>query len=198
MHCLYISYPSLLSSYVRPSLEQDSEECDDGEPTSPQLILNPSKVPSTSLALEQLDQAQSRAVEQSSWILRCDSTATWRSTGGGQVASASGGISSLVAPDGSLRVIDTSGESWISHVDAALSDGRGTPFSRVWGKGELGSEFAVWLWIACAVVVAEICASIDREQAIRLVKKVWRWISSSEDRLINCEVQQGAISGDLI
>lgn len=159
---------------------------------SPQLILNPSNVPLQSLALSQMDQVRSRAIEQESWILRCDSSTEHEGEKGG-------GISSLIAPDGSVRVFQpgVAGGSWSSSVDAELASGKGSPFSRVWGGKSLGNEFAVWLWILLAVIVSEVLASGKKEHWEK-VKGWWEWVRRSEERLIESEVENGRISDDLI
>jgi len=125
--------------------------------------------------------------------LRCDSsTENEREKGGG--------ISGLIAPDGSLRVIQhgvEGGGSWSSSVDAELASGKGTPFNRVWGGKKLGNEFAVWLWILLAVIVSEVLASGKKEHWEK-VKGWWEWARKSEERLIESEVENGRISDDLI
>lgn len=101
--CQDIAYPSLLGSYIEPSQDGTGKK-EHRKARSPRLIPNPSRVPTTSLALSQLDQVRARAVEQESWILRCD-------TSGSLVESSrEGGISSLVAPDGEVRVLQRAGE----------------------------------------------------------------------------------------
>ncbi|GAA5897246.1 uncharacterized protein JCM6883_006630 [Sporobolomyces salmoneus] len=201
--CQDIAFPSLLSSYIRPTVSLSRNKDNDDQKhskkqkkRSPQLILNPSRVPLTSLALAQVNQVKSRAIEQDGWILRCDSSSSSSSEHG------EGGISTLIAPDGSVRVLQPTGAAvgsniWSSPLDIELSSGRGSPFSRVWGKDRFGSEFAVWLWTLLAVIVAELIASWRREWVER-VKEAWRWVRRSEERLIENEAEQGRVSEELI
>lgn len=179
--CQDVSYPSLLSSFLSTS----------SDPVSPQLLLNPSFVPTTSLAESQLIQVRSRAIEQNSFVLRCDGRE---------------GISTLIGPEGDLRVWQSNGEegwtSWEGYVDVERAKGR-TWYSRVVGRKSLGSEFAVWLWIALAVGLVGIGESgiVNEERRHKVMRKMdevaRRLFPGRRQRveLSNNEDEEGAVRG---
>ena len=84
--------------------------------------------------------------------------------------------------------------SWEFGLDAEESKG-GTLFgSAVWGKQRLGSEFAVWCWIAASLGLVEVLGNVRRnhlEWVWERVRRGWGWVKESEERLIEIEQEEG-------
>lgn len=133
--CLDISFPSLVNSYFSNSKDKSLKSL-----KSPSLILNPSSTSLESLALSQLAQVSSRAIEQNTFILRCDT---------------SGGISTLVGPDGKARVTKPGSEGWASWIGEIDSERAGatsifTSVGRLLGGG---GEVTTWFVLLLLVLV---------------------------------------------
>lgn len=113
--CLDIASPSLFTHFL--SSPTSSTHSQKRKLHTPSLILNPSPLPSSSLAPAQLTQLAARAIESNAYILRCDS-------GGGSGE----GVSTLVGPDGVTRVWRAGREgwgSWEGGVDLERAAGKG-------------------------------------------------------------------------
>lgn len=134
--CLDISSPLPFSPFASPASLSPSSY-------SPALILNPSSTPLLSLAWSQFSsQAKARAAEQSAFVLRCDSAE---------------GLSGLLAPDGSVRVVRLGEEGWWSwevEVDVERAE-RGAWWSWI-GRGSFGA--VAWARVVAIGVVLAVLA----------------------------------------
>ncbi|GAA5924109.1 hypothetical protein JCM1841_004576 [Sporobolomyces salmonicolor] len=184
--CQDVAFPSLLSSFVRPSSSSSSSPSSSSGPQTPQLILNPSYTPILSLARAQFAQVRARAVEQNAFVLRCD---------------AAEGASGLVGPDGDARVLRSADEvtgSWEAELDAERAT-EATGFTSVWFGDAVGAEWAVVGWLAGVVVLVAAGESgavtrrrmkLALEGGWRKVKEAARWTTRTEARLVAAEAER--------
>ncbi|GAA6029100.1 hypothetical protein JCM8097_001594 [Rhodosporidiobolus ruineniae] len=154
--CQDIAFPSLLGSFASPSSSSAQSR-----PKTPQLILNPSLTPLSSLSHAQVAQARLRAVEHNAFLLRCDGST---------------GASALIAPDGEIRAVSYGGEgggSWEASIEVERANGR-TPYERIWGGGRsrARSEGAVLLWLALTLVAVYAAEEGVAQNAAKRVE--WR------------------------
>ncbi|GAA6062842.1 hypothetical protein JCM10212_001848 [Sporobolomyces blumeae] len=181
--CQDVAFPSLVASYLAVDASSPAK--------TPQLILNPSDVPTSSLAESQTSQARARAIEQRASILRCDGAE---------------GISSLTGPDGEVRTVVNNGEegwtSWEGYVDVDVERASGrTGFARraLGGSSALGSEVATLFWIALAVTLVGVVESgvFNPEMRARMIEKVkagWEWLSNRGGEIVAAEADEGRIT----
>jgi apolipoprotein N-acyltransferase len=163
--CLDIAFPSLVNSYTVPFFSE-------AQPLSPALIFNPSATPST-LARVQFEQMRARAIEQRTFVLRCDSDT---------------GISGLVAPDGTVRVIRYADEGWNSwETDIDAERGKGRTFFAM-----LKSEWSVWAMMVGLTLFAALgdygggaVARRTMEVARRTLSKFSKLGGSRDERLVD-------------
>lgn len=154
--CQDISFPSLITSYVSPSITSSTS------PKNPQLILNPSNTPSSldGISHAQLAQTRARALETKSFVLRCDSPG------------AAGG-SALVGPQGDVRVKTRGGEgvgSWEAEIGVERAR-KGTPLTWLGrqGGGGLDSEGFVHFLVASMIVVVRLVEGGELVQGIKSI-----------------------------
>ncbi|KAM0754209.1 hypothetical protein T439DRAFT_173733 [Meredithblackwellia eburnea MCA 4105] len=136
--CLDIASPSIFSPFATsPNLDHGTE------PRSPSLILNPARTPLASLALTQFGQAQSRAIEHRSFVLRCDSST---------------GVSGVIAPDGTVRVYQPEQEgsgNWEFELDVEAA--RGESLWTLTGGRHVGGEEILELTFVLLILCFVLC-----------------------------------------
>ncbi|GAA5922161.1 hypothetical protein JCM3775_003510 [Rhodotorula graminis] len=164
--CQDIAFPSLLSSYALPYVNDDTHRPPHRHVArrTPQVLLNPSLVPPTlsGLGRASLGQARARALEHGAFVLRC---------------SGGSGASALVGPDGDVRVLVEGEEragSWEAEValERASSGRGGTWFEWVGGRAGgrwLGAEGRWWLVLAAGVALVRL---LEGGEAARWVGSV--------------------------
>ncbi|GAA5823742.1 hypothetical protein JCM11251_003276 [Rhodosporidiobolus azoricus] len=135
--CQDVAFPSLLSSFAYPPSSPHQ--------STPQLLLNPSYTPISSLTHVQLAETRARAVEHNAFILRCDGPA---------------GSSALVRPDGQALVLIEGvqgGGSWEAELRPEAAASR-TLFERLWlgERSRIGSEGVVLFWLAVGLSVLAV------------------------------------------
>lgn len=155
--CLDISFPNLVNSYNLIPFASDEDNSNHRQ-SSPSLILNPSSSPLHSLAQIQISQLQSRASEQNSFILRCDSQF---------------GISSLISPKGQIRLLNPGKESWRSFgVDLQIERGRDSSWFH-----SINGEWSGFFLILLASGVYLVCGLRESEGDGKLLMiKGWECI----------------------
>ncbi|GAA5856651.1 hypothetical protein JCM8547_005913 [Rhodosporidiobolus lusitaniae] len=182
--CQDAAFPNLVGSFLPVS----SSSSDDS-PSSPQLLLNPSLVPLTSLSSAQLAQSRARAVEHSAFVLRCDG---------------SQGLSALIGPEGDIRALqhgEEGGGSWEAEIPLERARGR-TLFEKLPGgaRSRMGSEGAALFWIGALFFVLDFVAKGGVQRAARSVE--WRglpsrmragvsWVRGTVARIVGRESEEG-------
>ncbi|GAA5989220.1 hypothetical protein JCM11641_006572 [Rhodosporidiobolus odoratus] len=182
--CQDIAFPSLLNSFLTPYSTSP-------RPYSPQLLLNPSLTPLTSLALPQVAQSRLRALEHSSFLLRCDGST---------------GTSALIAPNGEFHTL-VHGEdgrgSWEAEIAIERASSRkGTAFEKVpfGGRSRIGTEGALLAWSGLTLGVLYLGESGKAGKAVgrtewkehfRRARRAMEWVRMTTARLVARESEEG-------